>query len=103
MAGTIKVKAQANDGEVIVKALIEHPMETGLRRDSSGNFVPAHFIQELTAEHNGQPVLKAMWGTGISKRPYISFKFKGGAPGDELKLSWVDNKGQSDSIVTQIQ
>ena len=34
----------------------------------------------------------------MSKNPYMSFKFKGAAKGDSLNLSWVDNKGESDSL-----
>ncbi len=35
----------------------------------------------------------ADWGTAVSKDPYVKFSFKGGNKGDDLKISWVDNKG----------
>ncbi|OOZ39563.1 thiosulfate oxidation carrier complex protein SoxZ, partial [Solemya pervernicosa gill symbiont] len=37
------------------------------------------------------------------KNPYLSFKFKGAAKGDKLTISWVDNKGGSDSVETAIK
>jgi sulfur-oxidizing protein SoxZ len=78
-------------------------MDTGLVKDKkTGKVIPAHFIQEVTCEHNGKNVLTALWGAAISKNPYLSFKFKGAKPGDSLKLSWVDNKGESDSTETKI-
>jgi sulfur-oxidizing protein SoxZ len=43
-----------------------------------------------------------MWGAAVSKNPYLSFKFVGAKAGDTIKLSWVDNKGESDSAETQV-
>ena len=64
---SIKVKAKAKGDTVTVKALIKHPMETGLRKDKkTGKKIPAHFIQKLTVEHNGKNVLDADWGAAIS-------------------------------------
>ena len=39
----------------------------------------------------------ANWGVAVSKNPYLSFKFKGAAKGDTVKVSWSDNKGESAS------
>ncbi|MDH3449092.1 MAG: thiosulfate oxidation carrier complex protein SoxZ [Gammaproteobacteria bacterium] len=99
----IKIRAKAQDGVTTVKTLMNHEMETGLRKDSkTGEKIPAHHITEVTAEHNGKLVMTANWGGAISKNPYLSFKFKGGASGDKIKVSWVDNKGGSDSTEASI-
>lgn len=104
MAKSIKVRAKVKGGETVVKTLISHPMETGLRKNKkTGKKIPAHFIQEVTCEHNGSTVLTALWGTAVSKNPYLSFKFKGAKSGDTLKISWVDNQGQSDSTEAKIK
>ena len=101
---SIKVRAKAKGDEVTVKALFSHPMETGLRKDKkTGKIIPAHFIQEITAENNGNKVLTAFWSGSISKNPYLSFKYKGGKAGDKVKLTWRDNKGESDSIEAPIK
>jgi len=95
---TIKLRAKEANGVVTVKALITHPMETGARKDQkTGELVPAEFIQEVTCEHNGKVTISAQWSGGVSKNPYLSYEFAGGAKGDKVKLSWVDNKGASDS------
>ena len=92
---SIKIRAKAKDGVTTVKTLISHPMESGLRKDSkTGEKIPAHHVTEVMAEHNGKQVMSANWGGGISKNPYLSFKFKGAAAGDTVKISWVDNKRQ---------
>jgi sulfur-oxidizing protein SoxZ len=100
---SIKVRAKEKDGLTTVKVLMTHPMETGMRKDpKSGALIPAHFIQQVTCEHGGNQVMSALWGGGVSKNPYLSFKFEGAQKGDELKLSWVDNQGQSDSTTAKI-
>ncbi|RLA36769.1 MAG: thiosulfate oxidation carrier complex protein SoxZ, partial [Gammaproteobacteria bacterium] len=48
-------------------------------------------------------VMTAQWGPAVSKNPYLAFKFKGAKPGDTVKLSWVDNKGKSDSIEAKVK
>ncbi len=101
---TIKIRAKAKDGVTTVKSLISHVMESGQRKDSkTGKKIPAHHVTEVTAEHNGNQVMTANWGGGISKNPYLSFKFKGGASGDTIKISWVDNMGEGDSAEAPIK
>ena len=95
---SIKMRAKASDGVTTIKALISHPMDTGLVKDKkTGKPIPAHFIQEVVCKHGDKTVMTAQWGAAISKNPYLSFKFKGGNAGDKVSLSWTDNKGNSDS------
>jgi len=104
MAKTIKIRAREKDGVTTVKALITHPMETGARKDSkTGKLIPAHFIQEVVCTHNGATVMTAQWSGGVSKNPYLSFKFSGAAKGENIELSWTDNQGKSDSATGQIK
>jgi len=102
MASSIRVRANATGEITEVQALIQHPMDTGLVKDSKGELIPAHFIQELKFECNGKDVFVANWGTAVSKDPYVKFSFKGAKKGDELKISWTDNKGASDTTTAKI-
>jgi sulfur-oxidizing protein SoxZ len=104
MAASIKIRAKEKEGVTTVKALMNHPMETGARKDSkTGKTIPAHFIQEVICKHKGNTVMTAQWSGGISKNPYISFKFSGAAKGDEVELSWTDNLGNSDSKTSPVK
>lgn len=104
MAKKWKVRAQAKGGITTMKALITHPMETGLRKNKkTGKKIPAHFIQKLTVEHNGKSVLDADWGPAVSANPYLSIKFKGAAKGDSVKITWNDNTGKSDSHTVKVR
>ena len=103
MAKSIKLRAKASKGIVTVKALMNHPMETGLRKDKkTGKLIPAHHIQEVMAKSGDDTVMSAVWGGAISKNPYLSFQYKG-SKGDSLTLSWVDNKGGSDSVTAKVK
>ena len=101
---SIKMRAATADGVTTIKALISHPMDTGLVKDKkTGQTIPAHFIQEVVCKHKDTTVLTANWGAAISKNPYLSFKFTGAAAGDTLSVSWVDNKGEKDSTEAAIK
>jgi sulfur-oxidizing protein SoxZ len=93
MADPMRIRAVSKDGMVNVKVLMSHEMETGQRKDGSGKLVPAHFIQNITATHNGKTVLSAQWGPAVSKNPFLEFNFKGGQKGEKVAVTWTDNKG----------
>ncbi len=92
----MKLKAVAQGEVVSVKLLIQHPMETGRRKDVGGNLVPAHFITEVTASHKGEDVFHAEFGPGVSRDPYLSFQFVGAKAGDTLTIFWIDSNGGSE-------
>ncbi len=103
MKKTIKLRAKAKNGVVTVKALISHPMETGLRKNKkTGKLIPAHHIQQLVARSGDKTVLQAALGGAVSKNPYLSFRFAGNK-GDTVTLSWVDNLGQSDEVTGSVK
>lgn len=100
---SIKIRANVDDGVTTVRCLMTHEMETGLRKDKkTGEPIPAHFIQNVTAKWNDQVVMTALWSGGVSKNPYLSFKFNGGAPGDQVEISWVDNMGETETGTADI-
>ena len=95
---TIRLQAKLKNGLTEVKALINHPMETGSRKDlKTGKLIPAQYIEEVSVLSNGKPLLTTAWSYGISKNPYCAFQFNGGKIGDKIKLSWKDNLGETDS------
>lgn len=92
---SMKIRATVEGDSANIKVLMNHPMETGQRKDAkTGQTVPAHFIQQVTAAVNGKNVLNAQWGVAISKNPFLGFKVKGAKAGDKVTVNWVDNKGE---------
>lgn len=94
MADPMRIRAQAQGDKAVVRVLMSHEMETGQRKDSAGKTIPAWFIQEVSALHNGKPVLGAQWGPAVSKNPFLQFTIKGAKAGDKIAVTWVDNKGE---------
>lgn len=97
MADPMRIRAQAAGDKTTVRVLMSHEMETGQRKDAAGKVIPAWHITEVTATHNGKPVLTAQWGPSISKNPFLQFTIKGAKAGDKVGVSWVDNKGDKRS------
>jgi sulfur-oxidizing protein SoxZ len=104
MSQKMKIRAFSRDnGRSVVKAILYHPMETGLRKDkATGAVIPAHFITEVKVELNGNNVLTCLWGTAVSKNPFLSFDLSDTKAGDSIKISWVDNLGKSEIGETKI-
>ncbi len=95
MAG-IKAKAKHKGDSVLIKALMKHPMETGQRKDKSGNIIPAYHITEVTVKAGDKVLMTANYGPAVSKNPYTAVSVSGPKQGDTLTISWVDNKGKSE-------
>ena len=93
----MKMRATLGQGFTDVRVLMNHPMETGQRKDSDGKLVPMHFIQNLTVKVNGKLVVDAQTSQAVSRNPVFSFRLKGGAKGDKIEVAWVDNQGESNS------
>ena len=94
MADPMRIRIALREGVVNVRVLMSHEMETGQRKDASGNLVAAHYIKSVTATHQGKTVLSAQWGPAVAKNPFLEFNFKGGQKGDKIVVTWEDNKGE---------
>ncbi len=101
-AGPMKMRATANGGVTEIRVLMTHPMETGQRKDGEGKLVPMHFIQNLTVKLNGRTVVEGQISQAVSRNPVFSFRVKGGAKGDKVEVSWIDNKGEANRAETAV-
>ncbi len=95
MASPMRIRARMAGDIADVRVLMAHEMETGTRKGSDGKVIPAWFISEITAQHNGKTVMTAQWGPAVSKNPYMQFKVKGAKAGDKVAVTWKDNKGET--------
>lgn len=102
MAEPIKIRAQIKGDTTDVKVLMNHPMETGQRRDPKGQLMPAHFIQTVTVMLNDKIMMESDLSQGVSKNPFLGFRIKGAKAGDKLTVSWVDNLGDKNSATAAV-
>jgi sulfur-oxidizing protein SoxZ len=93
MSDPMRIRAQATGDKTSVRVLMSHEMETGQRKDGAGKTIPAWFIQEVSAAHNGKTVLTAQWGPAVSKNPFMQFTLKGAKAGDKVTVTWTDSRG----------
>lgn len=98
----MKIKSVGDKHQVLV--LVNHPMETGQRKDKkTGKAIPAHYIETLTFEHNGKVIAEASLGPGVSKNPLIGVELKDAKSGDKVKVTWTDNNGESGGSETTVK
>jgi len=93
VAEQIKIRAQIQGEIANIRILLQHPMETGQRKDDQGQTLPAHFIQTFLVSHNGKPLIDGQLNTSVAKNPLFAFKARGIKAGDKLSVNWQDNVG----------
>jgi len=93
MTEPTRIRATDQGGVIDVKLLMKHDMETGRRKDDAGKLIPAWHITQVFVKAKNKDVFEAHFGTGISKDPFLHFRFRGASKGDEIIVSWIDSKG----------
>lgn len=104
MSDPIKIRATQHNDITDIRILMQHPMETGQRKDpASGKPLPAHFIQNFSVSANGKTLIVGQLNTSVSRNPLFAFKAKGLKVGDRISVQWIDNRGeqrQDDSLIS---
>ena len=97
MAGPMKMRATLGSGFTDVRVLMSHPMAT--EQQTKGK---PHFIQNVTVKVNGKTVIEGEISQAVSRNPVFSLRLKGGAKGDKIQVSWLDNKGETNQTETAV-
>jgi len=101
-AAPIRIRARSKEGSTEVLVLMPHPMETGLRKNASGELAPAHYITNAQVWCESRMVFGAKLSIAVAKDPLLSFRFEGGRPGDHIRVTWRDNLGEQRTDVATI-
>jgi sulfur-oxidizing protein SoxZ len=89
----LRLPRSARAGEVVeIRALIEHPMESGLRRDAAGRLLPRDILARFVARANGETVFAADFRNGTSANPYLVF-FVRIERSTEFEFLWTHETG----------
>jgi sulfur-oxidizing protein SoxZ len=92
----MKMRATLAGGNTDLRVLMTHPMTTAQSKQ------PLHFIQNVTVKVNGKTVVESQISQAVSRNPVFTFRLKGGAKGDKIEVSWLDNKGESNKIESAV-
>ena len=99
----ITLPGTAKRGEVIeIRTLINHPMETGYRRDADGQALPRDLIHRFACRYDGELVFTAELHAAVAANPYLAFHTVATRSG-VLSFTWEGDNGftqtESRSIV----
>jgi sulfur-oxidizing protein SoxZ len=98
MAARIVMPATAKKGQVIeIKTIVQHPMETGYRRDNQGAPIPRDIIKRYVVTYAGAEIFTADMTQGIAANPYFAFHTIATETGDVV-FTWTDEKG---AVITE--
>jgi sulfur-oxidizing protein SoxZ len=98
----IQVPAQAKRGEAVeVRIAIQHPMETGFRRDANGVRQPRNAIVALVCRYRGAEVFRAITSPGVSANPSLTFWLRAERTGD-LEFWWIDDENVEGSAKARL-
>ncbi|MGE5096605.1 MAG: thiosulfate oxidation carrier complex protein SoxZ [Betaproteobacteria bacterium] len=101
MLGRLQVPPTVKKGEPFeIRVLVQHPMETGYRRDLNGQSIPLHIVDKLVCRVGGREVFSAELGSGIAANPYLAFFAIADASG-EVEVEWSDNRGDQGRVTAR--
>lgn len=91
----LAVPDTASRGEVIeLKALIQHPMESGFRRGARGEEIARDIITRFECTFEGETVFAADFHPAMSANPFLTFHMRAEQSGT-LMFTWTDQDGKS--------
>jgi sulfur-oxidizing protein SoxZ len=89
----VQVPATARPGEaLLVKTIIRHQMETGLRQDENGNPIPRKIINKFSCRLNGEVVFSVDLHEAFAANPFIEFHLRATQSG-RLAFIWEEDGG----------
>lgn len=99
----VRVPKTASAGEAItIKTLINHQMESGVRKDSDGNIIPRQIINRFVCTFNGETVIDVAIEPAVSTNPYFEFDAIVPESGDFV-FEWYDDDGSVYSETASIE
>lgn len=86
----VSVPARARRGEIVpVRALISHPMETGLRSNSADEWVRQRIVSRFACAFDGVELFRARLHPAIATNPYFHFHARVDKSGS-FAFDWYD-------------
>jgi sulfur-oxidizing protein SoxZ len=89
----VQVPASVTRNELfLVKTLISHRMETGLRQDAQGKVIPRQIINRFLCRFNGVDVFKVDLHEAVAANPFFEFSLRATESGT-LDFVWEEDGG----------
>jgi sulfur-oxidizing protein SoxZ len=89
----VKVPATAAPGEIIaIKAVLNHDMENGQRKDANGAIIPRHIINRFECRFDGEIVFHCDLQPSMAANPYFEFTMRAEKSGT-MEFAWTEDGG----------
>jgi sulfur-oxidizing protein SoxZ len=99
----VRVPERARRGEIIeIRAMIEHPMESGFRLDNVGKPIARHIVDRFTCRYDGRDVFRVKLHPAVSTNPYFVFHAVATQTG-ALVFTWIDDEGNVATHTAQLE
>jgi len=86
----VNVPPTANRGDIIpIRALISHPMETGLRENFTEDWIRQRIIQSFQCYYNGVEIVRVRLYPSVAGNPYFQF-FARATESGKFEFAWWD-------------
>jgi sulfur-oxidizing protein SoxZ len=85
--------AVAKDAVFMVKTLISHQMETGLRKDQQGDTIPRKIINKFMCRYDDEVVFSVDLHEAMAANPYIEFYLRA-TKSARLEFIWQEDGGE---------
>jgi sulfur-oxidizing protein SoxZ len=98
----LTLPAQARAGDIIeVRALVQHPMETGLRVAADGQTIARDLVRRVECRVDGELVFAADLHAAVAANPYLSFHLRAQRSASVV-FSWTGDRGFAHSETAQL-
>lgn len=99
----VSVPAQARRGEIVtIRALISHPMETGLRLGSGEEWIRQRIVSRFACAYRGTEIFRARLQPAVAANPYFQFHARAEASG-RFAFEWYDTQNLSFAAAAELQ
>ncbi len=100
----MRIPSDIKKGSIVeIKVKIEHPMESGLRKDrDTKKPIPKHTLEKMVVYYGGEQISEFELSPGLSENPLIGFKVKA-AKSAPLKVSMTCSEGNKFEETVEIK
>ncbi|HEX4985256.1 MAG TPA: thiosulfate oxidation carrier complex protein SoxZ [Burkholderiales bacterium] len=89
----VRMPVTARPGEILeIRTLVQHPMESGFRLDSTGKPIARHIVESFDCTYDGVEVFRARLHPAVSTNPFFTFYVVARGSG-EFVFTWRDDQG----------
>lgn len=98
----VNVPKMATRGEIIeIRAMLQHPMETGYREGLNGVRIPRNIIKRFVCKYDGEEIFSAELFPAVAANPFIAFTTVATTSGT-ISFEWTDDKGEIQTASAEI-